>query len=111
MEFEVGGFEDDFNIGPTQQDAAENFTSGREKESNPPAVEKSPSEPSSPSKSSSPGSINPKEPEHKPSVKQQLQEIRQEQAEKKASKSKQQERQHPTPGHAKQKKKKKQKGR
>ena len=111
VEFEVGGFEDDFNIGPTQQDTAENFTSGREKESNPPAVEKSPSEPSSPSKSSSPNSINPKEPEHKPSVKQQLQEIRQEQAEKKASKSKQQERQHPTPGHAKQKKKKKQKGR
>lgn len=69
VEFEVGGFEDDFNIGPTQQDTAENFTSGREKESNPPAVEKSPSEPSSPSKSSSPNSINPKEPEHKPSVK------------------------------------------
>lgn len=111
VEFEVGGFEDDFNIGPAQQDAAENFTSGREKESNPPAVEKSPSAPSSPSKSSSPGSINPKEPEHKPSVKQQLQDIRQEQAEKKASKSKQQERQHPTPGHSKQKKKKKQKGR
>ena len=36
VEFEVGGFEDDFNIGPTQQDTAENFTSGREKESNPP---------------------------------------------------------------------------
>ena len=110
VEFEVGGFEDDFNIGPAQQDAAANFTSGREKEAGEPA-EKSPSAPSSPSKSSSPGSINPKEPEHKPSVKQQLQEIRQEQAEKKASKSKQQERQHPTPGHAKQKKKKKQKGR
>ena len=110
VEFEVGGFEDDFNIGPTQQDTAENFTSGREKEAGEPA-EKNPSAPSSPSKSSSPNSINPKEPEHKPSVKQQLQEIRQEQAEKKASKSKQQERQHPTPGHAKQKKKKKQKGR
>ena len=40
-------------------------------------------------------------------VKKQLQEIRQEQAEKKAEKSKQQERQHPTPGHAKQKKKQK----
>ena len=25
VEFEVGGFEDDFNIGPPQQDAAENF--------------------------------------------------------------------------------------
>ena len=110
VEFEVGGFEDDFNIGPPQQDAAENFTSGREKEAGEPA-ERNPSAPSSPSKSSSPNSINPKEPEHKPSVKQQLQEIRQEQAEKKASKSKQQERQHPTPGHAKQKKKKKQKGR
>ncbi|WP_085533918.1 PcfB family protein [Anaeromassilibacillus sp. Marseille-P3371] len=110
VEFEVGGFEDDFNIAPPQQDAAENFTSGREKEAGEPA-ERNPSAPSSPSKSSSPNSINPKEPEHKPSVKQQLQEIRQEQAEKKASKSKQQERQHPTPGHAKQKKKKKQKGR
>ncbi|WP_417079624.1 PcfB family protein, partial [Hominenteromicrobium sp.] len=32
VEFEVGGFEDDFNIGPVQQDAAANFTSGREKE-------------------------------------------------------------------------------
>ena len=111
MEFEVGGFEDDFNISPAGQGEAGNFTIGREKESKPPAVEKSPSEPSLPSKNSSPGLTNPKEPEHKPSVKQQLQEIRQEQAEKKASKSKQQERQHPTPGHAKQKKKKKQKGR
>ena len=111
VEFEVGGFEDDFNIGPTQQDTAENFTSGREKESNPPAVEKSPSEPSSPSKSSSPNSINPKEPEHKPSVKKELQEIKQGQAKKKEEKAKQQERQHPPPSHSKQKKKKKQKGR
>lgn len=116
VEFEVGGFEDDFNIGPAQQDTAENFTGvnftlGREKEAGEPAMEKNPSEPSSPSKSSSPGSINPKEPEHKPSVKQQLQEIRQEQAEKKASKSKQQERQHPASSRSKQKKKKKQKGR
>ena len=94
-----------------QQDTAENFTSGREKESNPPAVEKSPSEPSSPSKSSSPNSINPKEPEHKPSVKKELQEIKQGQAKKKEEKAKQQERQHPTPSHSKQKKKKKQKGR
>ncbi len=107
MEFEVGGFEDDFNIGPVQQDAAANFTIGREKESGEPAAEKSPSEPSLPSKNSSPGSINHEQPEHKPSVKQQLQEIRQEQAEEKAEKSKQQERQHPTPGHAKQKKKQK----
>ena len=102
VEFEVGG--------PTQQDTAENFTSGREKESNPPAVEKSPSEPSSPSKSSSPNSINPKEPEHKPSVKKELQEIKQGQAKKKEEKAKQQDRQHPTPGHSR-KKKKKQKGR
>lgn len=106
VEFEVGGFEDDFNIGPPQQDTDENFTSGREKEAGEPA-ERNPSAPSSPSKSSSPGLTNPKEPEHKPSVKQQLQEIRQEQAEKKASKSKQQERQHPTPGRSKQKKKQK----
>lgn len=109
VEFEVGGFEDDFNIDPAQQDAAANFTSGREKEAGEPA-EKSPSAPSSPSKSSSPGLTGHREPEQKPSVKKQLQEIRQEQAEKKAEKSKQQERQHPTPGHAKQKKKKKQKG-
>lgn len=111
VEFEVGGFEDDFNISPAQQDTAENFTSGREKEAGEPAAERNPSEPSSPSKNSSPGLTNPKEPEHKPSVKQQLQEIRQEQAEKKASKSKQQERQHPAPSRSKQKKKKKQKGR
>ena len=110
VEFEVGGFEDDFNIGPAQQDAAANFTSGREKEAGEPA-ERNPSAPSSPSKSSSPDLTGHKEPEQKPSVKKQLQEIRQEQAEKKAEKSKQQERQHPTPGHAKQKKKKKQKGR
>ena len=110
VSFEVGGFEDDFNIGPAQQGAAANFTSGREKEAGEPA-ERNPSAPSSPSKSSSPDLTGHKEPEQKPSVKKQLQEIRQEQAEKKAEKSKQQERQHPTPGHAKQKKKKKQKGR
>ena len=110
VEFKVGGFEDNFNIGPAQQDAAANFTSGREKEAGEPA-EKSPSAPSSPSKSSSPDLTGHKEPDQKPSVNTQLQEIRQEQAEKKAEKSKQQERQHPAPGHAKQKKKKKQKGR
>ena len=82
VEFEVGGFEDDFNIAPPQQDAAENFTSGREKEAGEPA-ERNPSAPSSPSKSSSPNSINPKEPEHKPSVKKELQEIKQEQVKKK----------------------------
>ena len=110
VEFEVGGFEDDFNIGPAQQDAAANFTSGREKEAGEPA-EKSPSAPSSPSKSSSPDLTGHKEPEHKPSVKKELQEIKQGQAKKKEEKAKQQERQHPTPSHSKQKKKKKQKGR
>ena len=65
VEFEVGGFEDDFNIGPAQQDAAANFTSGREKEAGEPA-EKSPSAPSSPSKSSSPDLRGHKEPEQKP---------------------------------------------
>lgn len=109
VEFEIGGFEDDFNIGPAQQDTAENFTGvnftlGLEKEAGEPAAERNPSEPSSPSKSSSPSSISPKEPEQKPSVKQQLQEIRQEQAEKKASKSKQQDRQFSPPGRSKQKK-------
>ena len=40
VEFEVGGFEDDFNIGPAQQDAAANFTSGRKKEAEEPTAEK-----------------------------------------------------------------------
>ena len=111
VEFEVGGAEDDFNIGSAGQGDAGNFTAGREKEAGDPAAEKSPSEPSSPSKSSSSGLTSPKEPEHKPSVKKQLQEIRQEQAEKKTGKSKQQEHQNPTPGRSKQKKKEKQKGR
>lgn len=111
VEFEVGGAEDDFNIGSAGQGDAGNFTAGREKEAGDPAAEKSPSVPSSPSKSSSPDLTSCEEPEQKPSVKKQLQEIKQEQAEKKASKSKQQDRQHPVPGHSKQKKKKKQKGR
>ena len=110
VEFETGGFEADFNIGPVQQGIAENFTSGREKESNPPAAEKSPSEPSLPSKNSSPGLTNREQPEQKPSVKKELQEIKQEQVKKKEEKAKQQDRQHPTPGHSR-KKKKKQKGR
>ena len=92
VEFEVGGFE------------------GREKESKPPAAEKSPSEPSLPSKNSSPGLTNREQPEQKPSVKKELQEIKQEQVKKKEEKAKQQDRQHPTPGHSR-KKKKKQKGR
>lgn len=110
VEFEVGGFEDDFNISSAPQGEAGNFTIGREKKSKPPAVEKSPSEPSLPSKNSSPGLTNRKQPEQKPSVKKELQEIKQEQAKKQAEKSKQQDRQHPTPGHSR-KKKKKQKGR
>ena len=110
VEFEVGGFEDDFNISPAGQGEAENFTIGREKESKPPAAEKSPSEPSLPSKNSSPGLTNREQPEQKPSVKKELQEIKQEQVKKKEEKAKQQDRQHPTPGHSR-KKKKKQKGR
>ena len=61
-------------------------------------------------KSSSPDLTSREEPEQKPSVKKQLQEIKQEQAKKKEEKAKQQDRQHPTPGHSR-KKKKKQKGR
>ena len=110
VEFEVGGFEDDFQIGPTRLEDGANFTSGRAAEK--PSTERSPSGPSSPSKSSSPGLTGHEStPGQKPSVKQQLQEIRQEQAEKKAEKAKQQGRQHPTPGHSRQKKKKKAKGR
>ncbi len=99
VEFEVGGFEGDFNISPAGQGEAGNFTIGREKESKPPAAEKS-----------SPGLTNREQPEQKPSVKKELQEIKQEQVKKKAEKAKQQDRQHPTPGHSR-KKKKKQKGR
>ena len=73
-------------------------------------MEKSPSEPSLPSKNSSPGLTNREQPEQKPSVKKELQEIKQEQVKKKEEKAKQQDRQHPTPGHSR-KKKKKQKGR
>lgn len=111
VEFEMGGFEDDFNISPAGQGEAGNFTTGREKESEPPAAEKNPSEPSSPSRSSSPGLTSRDDPpEQKPSVKKELLEIKQEQAKKKEEKAKQQDRQHPTPGHSR-KKKKKQKGR
>ena len=112
VEFEVGGFEDDFQIGPTRlEDGAnftrENFSRGREAAEKP-STEKNPSGPSSPSKSSSPGLTgHERTPGQKPSVKQQLQEIRQEQAERK--KARQPER--PAPGHSRQKKKKKAKGR
>lgn len=111
VEFEVGGTEDDFNIGSAGLGDAGNFTVGREKEAGAPAAEKSPSEPSSPSRNSLPGLTSREDPEQKPSVKKQLQEIKQEQAKKQAEKSKQQDRQHPVPGHSKQRKKKKQKGR
>lgn len=114
VDFEVGAAEEAFNFigeGDAQKEQEpENFTPGREQTDAVPA-EKSPSEPSSPSKSSSFGLTSPKEPEHKPSVKKQLQEIRQEQTEKKTGKSKQQEHQNPTPGRFKQKKKEKKKGR
>lgn len=103
VEFEVGGFEDDFQIGPARLENGANFTSGQAAEK--PLTEKNPSGPSSPSKSSSPVLTGPERtPGQKPSVKQRLQEIRQEQAEKKA---KQPER--PAPGHSR--KRKKQKGR
>lgn len=107
VEFQVGGFEDDFQISPAPQENGANFTSGREKETGDPAAERNLSGPSSPSKSSSPGLTGREGPEQKPSVKQQLKEIKQEQAEKKASKSKQQERRHPAPSRSKQKKKQK----
>lgn len=85
VEFEVGGFEDDFQIGPPQLEDGANFISGRAAEKS--STERSPSGPSLPSKSSSPASTGPERtPGQKPSVKQQLQEIRQEQAEKKRRK-------------------------
>ena len=112
VEFEMGGFKD--NIEPSSASIPEegsNFTSGREKKVGEPAVKRNLSGPSSTNNGSSPGLTNRDGSEQKPSVKKQLQEIKQEQTEKKASKSKQQERQHPSPGHSRQKKKKKQKGR
>ena len=68
VEFEVGGMEDEFSV-PARQEPAENFT--------PEEPEKNPSGSSSPSRKESPGSKSPKT-----SVKQELREIRQEQAEK-----------------------------
>ncbi len=68
VEFEVGGMEDEFSV-PARQEPAENFT--------PEEPEKNPSGSSSPSRNESPGSKSPK-----PSVKQELREIRREQAEK-----------------------------
>ena len=68
VEFEVGGMEDEFSV-PARQEPAENFT--------PEEPERNPSGSSSPSRNESPGSKSPK-----PSVKQELREIRREQAEK-----------------------------
>ena len=110
VEFEVGGFEDDFNIGPAQQDAAANFTSGREKDPVQGDAARSPSENSSPDRSSSPGPTGSEPaPEQKPSVRKQLQEIRQEQAQKKEERTRQPQREHAAPSRSR--KKKKQKGR
>ena len=68
VEFEVGGMEEEFSV-PARQEPAENFT--------PEEPEKNPSGSSSPSRNESSGSKSPK-----PSVKQELREIRREQAEK-----------------------------
>ena len=68
VEFEVGGMEDEFSV-PDRQEPAENFTLE--------GPEKNPSGNSSPSRNESLGSVSPK-----PSVKQELREIRREQAEK-----------------------------
>ena len=68
VEFEVGGMEDEFSV-PARQEPAENFT--------PEEPERNLSGSSSPSRNESPGSASPK-----PSVKQELREIRREQAEK-----------------------------
>ena len=111
VSFEVGGFEDDFSIGgaAAQENSAENFTPGREKE---PEQKKNPSGLSSPSKNSLPGSEGPERTsEQKPSVRKELQEIKQEQAEKKAEKAKQQEHQPPAAGRSRKKKRKRAKGR
>lgn len=105
VEFEVGSLEDDFSISLAQKENPENFTVGRAEKSENPAAEKNPSAPSSPSKSSYQDSVSR---EQKPSVKKELQKIRQEQVKKKSQKSKQLERQ--ISGRSR-KKKKKQKGR
>lgn len=110
VEFEVGGFEDDFIIPSFSKDDTENFSFGQEQDTGDSATEKSLSGNSLPNKSSSPEKDR-KEPEQKPSVKKQLQKIKQEWAEKKAAKAKQQERQNTTPGRSSKKKKKKAKGR
>lgn len=102
VEFSVGGFEDDFSVAPVGVSA--NFTQGREKDSEEPLTEKSPSVPSSPSKSSSPAPSDAGKPlDQKPSVKKQLHEIKQEQAQK-AQRAKE-ERARPAPQRSRHKKK------
>ena len=107
VDFEVGGFEDDFSI---TADGG-NFLHGREGDSEGPTTEKSPSVPSSPKEPSSAPDAPEPQPGEKPSVKKQLQEIRQEQAAKKEEKPKPPEHQQAAPNRSRQKKKKKQKGR
>lgn len=111
VEFEVGGFEDEIELSsvPDREEGA-NFTPGREKEPVQGEAAKSPSENSSPDRSSSPGPTGSESaPEQKPSVRKQLQEIRQEQAQKKEERARQPQREHTAPGRSR--KKKKQKGR
>lgn len=113
VDFEVGGFEDDFSIAADGENFTRgNFPHGREGDSEEPTTEKSPSVPSSPSKepSSAPDAPEP-QPGEKPSVKKQLQEIRQEQMAKKEEKPKPPEHQQAASNRSRQKKKKKQKGR
>ena len=111
VEFEVGGFEDEIELSsvPDQEEGA-NFTPGREKDPVQGEAARSPSENSSPDRSSSPGPTgNEPAPEQKPSVRKQLQEIRQEQAQKKEERARQPQREHTAPSRSR--KKKKQKGR
>lgn len=111
VDFEVGAEEEVFNFtgeGEAQKEQEpENFTPGREQTDAAPA-EESPSEPSSPSSGSSSGESGG---EQKPSVKQELENIRKEQAAKKEEKAKPPQRQNKTPGRNRRKKKKKSKGR
>ncbi len=100
-EFEIGGLEEDFSIPAAQPGESPNFISGREKETEPPAVGKNLSEPSSPSKDLSPDGENHREPERKPSVKKELQEIKKEE-----EKIKRPDRNRPAPGRSRRKKKK-----
>lgn len=112
VEFEVGGFEDEIELSSVPgQEEGSNFTLGREKAPVQGVATRSPSENSSPDRSSSPGPTGSEPaPEQKPSVRKQLQEIRQEQAQKKEEeRTRQPQREHVAPSRSR--KKKKQKGR